>query len=447
LNLSKEIIETLISNKFEIDCIDISLTQQTEENRIIYSGPGTVYQDENGVLNLKLYVKIKDLKEELNQAFKHFTPGKIIGDEHYFSFRAVDMSGNEWCSENIWVSGTVSFPTAGKVIKSKLEEIKNIAEIDKRIRSEKTYLFIVLPGDYKIPCNEKEDLPNGGWRLNRSVFSANQVDFEFKKHDNYLTINASTITDVLEGQTEIKILEALSIIYGQVLRPIIIDYSHGDSKKLRIKSVNDKFSNKQLPYPFNYSSPSDLESFACFLEKYLSAIKNPFSELFGFWHKINRAWQASIENSSLSLAVAIEGLVKSYFVEYGLPDQDILQQAQDAKQKFKELEIGERIKKRLLSSLGGLNNVSPKSALFQISKKGLLPKSFADEWVTLRNKSAHPDKIDKDQKATQAYIDQIYTCITLFYSLLFLIIKYEGNFIDFSQNGWPEKKFSLVKEG
>jgi len=446
LNLTHEKVDELISNKFEIDCIDISLFQQIEENPLLYSGPGTIYQDENGVLNLKLYAKIKDIKKEISHIFKPFLPGKIIGDEHYFSLKAVDMSGSEWSAENIWVSGNFYLPVAGRVIKSELREIKNLTEIGGRIRSEKTFLFIVSPGNYQIPCNEKEDLPNGGWRLNRSIFSVDQIDLEFKKLDNYLTIKASTTSNELNEKSEMKLLEALSIICGQIVRPVIIDYSHGDTKTLKIKSVNVNFSNKQLPPPFNHSSPSDLESFAFFIGKYLSSIETPYSELFGFWHKLNRAWQASIENASLSLAVAIEGIIKSYFVEYGLPDQEILLQAQDAKQKIKDLGLGQRIKSRILSSIGQLKSTSPKGALYEMSDKGWFPRHFADEWVKLRNKSAHADKIDEDPKTIQLYIDQIYTCLTLFYCLLFLSIKYEGNFIDFSRDGWPENKFSLVKE-
>lgn len=446
MDLNNGTINKLISSKFEIDCIDINLTQQIKENPIIYDGSGTIYQDENGVLNLKLYAKRTNIDKKVSHMFKNYPPGKIIGNEDYFSLRATDMSGNEWSAENMWLPSNVSFPAAGQVIKAKLREIKNITEADIRIRPGKTYLLIVAPGSYKIPCNKKGDLPNGGWRFNKSLFSVNKVDFEFKKLDNYLTINASTETNALPEQSEIRILEALSIICGQIVRPMIIDHSHGGIRTLRIKSVKDTFSNKKLSYPLQHSLPSDLGTFANFFEGYLSSIKSPNSELFGFWYKVNRAWQSGIENASLALAVVIEGIVRSYCNQYGLPDKEILQQAQEAKQLIKHSELGERIKKRLLSSIGNLKSTSPKGALYQMSDMGLFPKSFVDEWVSLRSKSAHADQIDQDEKTKQIYFDQIYTCITLFYCLLFKVIGYEGNFIDYSQEGWPEKSFSLVRE-
>ncbi len=447
MNLNNDTINKLISSKFEIDCINISLTQQIKENPTIYNGAGTIYQDKNGILNLKLYAKMENIDKEISHMFKNYLPGKIIGNENYFSLRATDMSGSEWGAENIWLSADVSFPAAGQVIKAKLREIKNITEIDKRIRSGRTCLLIVVPGSYKIPCNKKEDLPNGGWRFNKSSFSVNEVDFELKKLDDYLTINARTETNALPEQSETRILEALSIIHGQIVRPMIIDHSHNDITTLKIKSVDDTLSNTQLSCPIEHSLPSHLGTFATFLEGYLSSIKSPNSELFGFWYKINRAWQSGIENASLALAVAIEGIIRSYFEQYGLPDKEIRQQALQAKQLIKHSELGKRIKGRLLSSVGNLKVASPKVALFRMSDMGLFPKSFGVEWGSLRNKSAHADQTDQDDKAIQVNINKNYTCLVLFYCLLFKVIGYEGNFIDYSQEGWPEKSFSPVREG
>ena len=439
MNFNLETIEKFISNTFEIDCIDICLTQKIEKEPIVYTGPGTIYQDEHGVLQLKLYSKINDIKKKLSHQFRHHAPGKIIADDNYFTLKAIDMSGKEWIADNISGSSNVSFPASGQVIKSRLREIETI---EGRSTTEKNYLFIIVPGKHEIPCNEKEDLPNGGWRLNRSVFLANNIDFEFKILNNCLMISANSAPDCLKEDTYVKILEALSIITGLIIHPVVVKNTQQDHAVLKIKSVTNSYSNKKFPIPFKHSTPGDLQSFSCFFEKYMAAINSPFSDLFGFWHKVNRAWQVNIENSSLSLGVAIEGIIRTYFGELGLPDKEITKQAEEAKQKLNDIDIGERIKVRLLSSIGDLlQNTSPKGALYQMTQDGLLSKKMADEWLKLRNKSVHPDKLNEDPRALQKYIDQIYTCIALFYRLLFVIIKYDGNYIDHSENGWPEKKF------
>jgi len=446
LNFSKETIDKFISNSFEIDCIDIRLTQKTDKDPIIYTGPGTIYQDKHGILQLKLYSRLNDIHKELSHQFKHHIPGKIITRDNFFTLKATDMSGNEWVADNIWISPNVSCSTASLVIKSKLYEIKTIKSNEIQLNSKKNSLFIIVPGQYKIPCNEKEDLPNGGWRLNKAVFPANEIDFEFRKYDDYLIIYANAKTKNLDKDVYLKLIEALSIITGFIVRPVVIRNIQKDKEILKIKSVNNSFANKELPFPFKHSVPVDLESFTCFLEKYLVNIKAPFSDLFGYWLKINRAWQAGIMNFSLSLGVAIEGVLKSYFGKLGLPDKKILQQAEEAKKLIEDSDLGERIKGRLSGSIGLLKKTSPKGALNQMVQKKWLNKAMMNEWEELRSKSVHPVKMNQVQIAIQKYIDRIDTCLALFYRLLFIIIKYEGSYMDYSENGWPEKKFKLKNE-
>jgi len=81
-----------------------------------------------------------------------------------------------------------------------------------------------------------------------------------------------------------------------------------------------------------------------------------------------------------------------------------------------------------------------------VQKKKWLNKAMVDEWEELRSKSVHPVKMNQDPIAIQKYIDRIDTCLALFYRLLFIIIKYEGSYIDYSEKGWPEKKFKLKNE-
>lgn len=129
-----------------------------------------------------------------------------------------------------------------------------------------------------------------------------------------------------------------------------------------------------------------------------------------------------------------------------MPGKELFRQAEKAKQKIEDMDLGKRIKEHLLSSIGLLKNTSSKGALYQMAENNLLNKAMVDEWVKLRNKSVHPDKMNQGPIAIQKYIDRIDTCLALFYRLLFIIIKYEGSYMDYSENGWPEKKFKLKNE-
>lgn len=433
-------IEELISNKFEIDSIDISLTQKIDHDPIIYKGSGTIYQDKNGILQLKLYTGIEDFNRELSLYFKHHAVGKIIEKDNYFTLNAIDISGNKWFADNIWVNGDISFHVNAQIIKTNIKEISIISKGNKTSHEN---MFIIIPGNYEIPCNKKEELVNGGWRLNRSVFTANQINFELKKYDDYLIVNASSERDYLTEGTGIKFLEILKIITGQIIYPVGIEYRNQAQTVIKVRSLNDSYHKNEFPSPIRHTTPNDLKPFSCLIERYLEHIDTPFSDIFGFWHKVYCSWQANIVNSSLSLGVAIEGIIKKYFKEQGSPDSEIVQQAECAKIKLKDLNIGDRIKKRLMASISSLlKNPSPKSALNQMIKDGLINQKMVDTWIKVRNKSAHPDKSELKQKSKefQKYINQIYICFALFYRLFFIIIKYEEYYIDYSEDEWPEKK-------
>ncbi|MCD6586397.1 MAG: hypothetical protein J7K96_11595, partial [Desulfobacteraceae bacterium] len=85
MNIDEKILNQIISNEFEIDFIEITLTQQTDKDPIIYSGSGSIYQSKDGVLELKMYHKFKNLAKETAHGFQHYEPGKIISEENYFT--------------------------------------------------------------------------------------------------------------------------------------------------------------------------------------------------------------------------------------------------------------------------------------------------------------------------------------------------------------------------
>lgn len=140
-------IEKLISNTFETDCIDICLNQKIDNDPVVYTGPGTIYQDENGTLQLKAYSKITDLKKGLSRQIKYHTPGKIIAKDDYFILKATDMSGSEWIADNVWVTANISVPASGVIIRSSLREVETIEEGSS---TKKDYLFIIVPGSSDI---------------------------------------------------------------------------------------------------------------------------------------------------------------------------------------------------------------------------------------------------------------------------------------------------------
>ncbi len=133
---------------------------------------------------------------------------------------------------------------------------------------------------------------------------------------------------------------------------ILVKVTSNKQTLLTIRRVNKTLSNKPLPLPFKSPELREIQHISEFVIKYLEVLANePFGEFYGFWHKINRAWQSGILNASLSICVSIEGILKTYFNEYGLPDDEITKQANESLEKLKQIELGDRISARIQGTI------------------------------------------------------------------------------------------------
>lgn len=134
--LSSKEIEQLLDTKLVLDSLDIVLTQNIESMPKSYRGAGSIYQDDDGFLSLKMYHAYQsgdEMTSEISNGLGGIglTPGKIIERFHYFSLKAKDMYGRVWRAENVWVSGDISIPSTGRVIKSRLRRIYLLRNIRK----------------------------------------------------------------------------------------------------------------------------------------------------------------------------------------------------------------------------------------------------------------------------------------------------------------------------
>jgi hypothetical protein len=446
MNLNENNIKELVDNTFSLDFIEIILTQSVSETPITYSGPGTISLNEDGKLHLKLDHTFVDIKNELFGETGKLIPGKIIGNEHYFSLKAKDIAGHAWVAEGILPGGQISLPAAGRVIESEIRELMQ-ENLDEHASSNKSYLCVLVKGDYGIPANESESLPNGGSWLNTFKMESASYTLKIIQKPGYLTVKMEGNNEYLSSKRCDLLLESLGIVFGRLFTPVYREFANGGTRTVTLFSVPTELSNSNLHAPIPHTRPWHYEPVKEFIENYLKEFTEPWGDLYGFWHQIIHASQGRIENTALSLTVAIEGTIKRYFKEYGFPDEEFKNKIEMALKEIKCLSIDDKIKNRIISSLGQAKISNPKNALFKLAEEGWYEKELADEWVALRNKSTHSDKFNMDRTAFQNFIDKVNKCLLLFYSLIFVIIKYRNTHFDFANEGWPEMPFNKSSDG
>lgn len=438
--LDNKEIESVIENSLSIDFVSMALTQNAIDNPRKYSGPGSIFLDADGVIHLKMYhvyQNDEDIQRDFGDSFNDdgLVPGKMIGDQHYYSLEALDMKGRQWISSHISLSGNTSFPARGKIIETRLQKISLAHLRAEEDKPKEELAYFIFPGKYKIPCNTFEKNEKGT-SLTLCKLSLGEYNCEIKKRDSYIDmlVRGSSIM-AIDKYSDI-LTESISICVGSFLRPKLKIES---SKKVRLAVLYSagKPSNQELQSPIDGMITRESTHFEEFVRKYTGKIAEPFTELFGYWYRVFSESSGELENRALVLTTAIEGLLKKYFREHGSPDSEFIDQVNDAKPKIKAVDIGKRVKDRILSSLG--NSVSPtaKNSLHSLAVSEIIPVELVKIWSELRNKSAHAEELKKSDAEIQEFLDQLFGCLELFYCLLLRYIKYNGNYIRYSQTGWP----------
>ena len=352
MDLNEKKLELLLDNQFEIDCIQIELKQQKDDDPIIYSGSGSITQKSDGNLHLKLYHAFNDVTKELMPKLGNTKPGKIIGKEEFFSMEAVDMSGNVWTATDISVSSGISLPAFGKVVESTIRNLSCEKDREGVVDKCSSFFFLVIPGKHQIPCNEWEEGKGGGKSLNTCKLKISDIEIVIKDRKNCLTVRAEDPSGSINASFKERFIEAISIVFGKLCPVLYFLCSENDTRTTIIKSIPSATPIQRIATPIKHNAPWEVSNFQNFIEKYLNSFKVEHDVFFGYWHKINRSWQGGIESAALTISTAIEGITKNYYSEYGLPDDEIVQQADEAKPLVKKLAIGQRIKSRIQSSVG-----------------------------------------------------------------------------------------------
>lgn len=261
---SGELLESVLSGKLELDCVKMKLTQNGSASPAVYEGSGTIWQDGDGFLHLKMYHSIANFSNELKSIFDPFTPGEILGDEHYYSLEAMDMSGHVWKTDRLYINkSNVSMHASAMIIKSKPREITYTSD---RRMSDRTTVSLTAAGKYEIPCNVMEKLSNGAVTLNTLKFTTEDgIEMSFKKSDNRLDIQIDGPTANMLDNIEDRVILALSIILGRRVNPCFMLKRYSDITQTTVKSVEFHQSDGKLLAPIGHSSPDHAKQFQQFV--------------------------------------------------------------------------------------------------------------------------------------------------------------------------------------
>lgn len=441
-------LDSILNNDFVLDCSRIVLTQilpnEHGSEKIAFSGPGTISQDGNGQFLVKIFCSGKAPKSEFIK-INRITPGKIIHDSEFYALSATDIEGTLWQADRILPHINGRFDYEDYLVQGHFGKLSCVSRISPPIK--KNQLLMSLMGEIEIPCNTVTESKTYVGKEKRSNYLSRNVailescglEFEITKEEKWLTISVTSDREI-KNCLITRITEALQFVLGYYFTESVIEITQGTVQETYIKThyKSDEEIRTLPPVKVFIADNGTWDLFKKYLNHFIKYEEERWHPTYGIIHSVIQSSLASVEAQALTVAVAVEGLLKREFSDIVFPDKETKDQIGIARKLIVDSEI-DRIKDRLIGALNGMSNVSAMEQLYELKNRGLIEEKLIKRWKKLRNTFVHGHELDYQD--IQKYLDLHKSVLVLFYQLIFLAVGYTGNFTDYSEYGFPLKPF------
>lgn len=438
----ERIVKSLLAGDFEMAMSNCALRQCGGGSPIVYEGPGLLAQEPGKSIRLRVFAAPLALSEAFNREFsRDLTAGELVPDSQYYDFEGRDTYGTRWRANRISIEtdfGSGTYVRARPRILEKTEERSKPAE--------QPVVVAFLPGKIELPWHAVNEKGERNRSVDRFERKAGLFEWLIVTTDDGAWLTFKCAHSPIEPHFE-AFLRGLSIFTGRWLKPICLSIYEGCRQTTRVLNRLYEPHAEKLLTPIG-AQRDFAEDAHLFLERFMVKAADEMERADGpcdlahrYWHRILRARESDIENSSLVLSVAVEGLVKKTLLSERDVDPEFFKQAEEAKPILKEAGLGPRALSCVLSSLGNAKHPRVQDALRRLATEGVASETHLEAWKGLRNAAAHGSILEDDDIALQEHLDRFHVCLDLYYRLVFLLIRYEGRHTDYGTRGWPTRVF------
>lgn len=437
----EEICKKLLARTYEMPLPNCQLRQCGANDPIIYEGPGLVTQNEHGRLRLLVFAASVEESEKFDRTFKRpLDPGQLVPETEYYDFQCIDQFEVRWTAKRLSIDPNFGAGTYIQAEPLNFEKTESLSEI-----SRKAKVTAFVPGKIDLPWHNKTTLGNSSVVVDRFEFEEDSFRWVVRKVENGIWLVFESSEDPIE-QYFSDFIRALSILTGQLLQPIVYEIIEHQKRITRLCNTSLELDQAKLlpPIPLRRPNAQDAHTFLKYFIKHLHGETVESSQgklIHRYWHRILRARENDIENSSLVLSVAIEGLIKEVFASKDDLDSDFVKQLEHAKPILKNSGLQERALSCVLSSIGNAMRPRTQDVLQRLIREQLIEEKHLTAWKKMRHAAAHGEAITDEASAFQSHIDRFHICLDIFYRLVFKLIGYAGQHNDFSSFGWPVSTF------
>ncbi|WP_053160501.1 hypothetical protein [Pseudomonas sp. P1.8] len=418
-------VEAYIKGEMVLHFSHITLTQRRTDDPMVFFGPGQVHLDKG---QLKYVVYHTSTSDEANRHMAmSFSgqAGELVKEHSLFDFEGVDVAGKIWAAKGVDTSGgdyRSDFCVVGGTIGF-------LSSRHACSGSRKSTLHQVYFDDPHFPSPRLSIAPSLEFVCGESTVTITKDESGCD-----VTVLNGELSDGFAKAVE----KALNVLSGVRLQLGVAEKVWEGHSTVELYSRDIELSNQQLFPPVEIPFRCASDFFGAIFNLLVGFFEQDGAVFYDNWNKLNRAWQAGLESTALNVSVCIEGVLKAYFEALGT-DGDFAELSKRAVPAVMRLDIDERVKSLLRSCLGGSGNFKPKTALRALTQSGEISPELAGKWNKLRSETAHAVVASEAREDWQRMVDLTFANIKLFYEILFSIVGYTGERIDYESRGFPSR--------
>ena len=417
---------------FVLHCTRVKVWQKIQTG-IQLSGHGTIKINLNGCLYLEfICTKSENLP---NVLFNQKIPEDTLLEEQKLFLEVESLDGDIFISSGFSITINMNTSRASSCMYIFLSDISSASELE-NYSDKPNYLHFEFSEYFDIPTNkmnsESSTLGSSSSSWNETVIKSDDVSISMVKKDGYVSVNATGEFDTN------RVLECLLFYIGfsggVMPQPYITIRRNGAENTTTIHSIDNSYKHKRSSNPMVSSvaekeyKESHYQLFKSILDLRATTPK-VYESIYSQWNQVWHAFQSENAITSLTLSVAIEGLLNDIFIpaiKKNVKDEELEEDIKQIKALVSDLDISPKHKDRLLGSVSYWKNISAAKALEFLLNEGIITIDEKKLWTKMRNECAHPKVRDDSLASQQLDRDRVLSCLNLFHNLIFNVLKYSG---------------------
>lgn len=428
--------------KFKIECSEIVLTKGNNPP-IIVRGPGEIWQNVNGILQFKLFVREESwpaFQQELNRPLP---VGQLLEDDDYFSLEAHDVAGPVWTAENILPSSRGGLCSG--LAHGEIAELFQSGPLPHEGKSD--HITVKFRGRLNFPCNQgTETVIRVGGRerhtshtLNAAFADHGDYHFEVFHESEHTSVRLRLPVGTLRDTTWLRIHEALQFVLGEQIAPMVVETYLSDVVRTRLRSPYQARGGGKIAPPLYFRRLDDGgHVWRMFCTYFAHIFEHPDAR----WHPISRQIGSIIEASAgtidaeiSALAIGVEGLIGDCFPNMAPPSPDLLADLGRILPLLTEAEVSQATRSRVEGSLNAMRASRNSDKLRAFITNRNMVTGLYNSWGRLRHTGVHGGGLGGRAMAENMRLrDEV---LFLMYSIVFDAISYFGPRTDYSTAGFP----------